>query len=199
MVKEPVAGRAKTRLARDVGVAPAVGFARTQAQALIARLAGDRRWVTYLAVAPDTALGSRAWPLRLARLPQGRGDLGRRMQHCFAASPPGPVIIVGADIPGVRAAMVARAFGALRDHDAVFGPAGDGGYWLIGLKRRPRLLRPFADVRWSSEHALSDTLANLAGGRVAYGVTLADVDNGADLARAAALAGRRILPAWAAR
>jgi glycosyltransferase A (GT-A) superfamily protein (DUF2064 family) len=63
----------------------------------------------------------------------------------------------------------------------VFGPAEDGGYWLVGLGPcRPA--RPFAEVRWSTEHALADTLANFAGRRVALLRTLRDVDTAADLA-----------------
>jgi glycosyltransferase A (GT-A) superfamily protein (DUF2064 family) len=72
----------------------------------------------------------------------------------------------------------------------VFGPADDGGYWLIGLSRRPRLLRPFAGVRWSTPHALADTLANLRGRPVALLPALSDVDTPADFARCAAVIGR---------
>ena len=63
--------------------------------------------------------------------------------------------------------------------DAVFGPAADGGYWLVGLgPRRPA--RPFAGARWSSQHALADTLANFAGRRIARLRILHDVDTAAD-------------------
>jgi glycosyltransferase A (GT-A) superfamily protein (DUF2064 family) len=95
---------------------------------------------------------------------------------------PGPVCVIGGDIPGVTRAHVARAFTALRNHDAVFGPAEDGGYWLIGIAgRRPRpgFLR---GVRWSSEHALADSAATLPGWRIAHVDRLRDVDSAADLA-----------------
>ncbi|MGH6660397.1 MAG: DUF2064 domain-containing protein, partial [Rhodospirillales bacterium] len=68
---------------------------------------------------------------------------------------------------------------ALGRADAVFGPAADGGYWLVGLRRRPRRLRLFEGVRWSSEHALADTLANLGGRPHVLLETLEDVDDGA--------------------
>jgi glycosyltransferase A (GT-A) superfamily protein (DUF2064 family) len=106
--------------------------------------------------------------------------------------PPGPVVIVGTDVPGIEPAHIAEAFRRLGRHDAVFGPATDGGYWLVGLKRRPRLLHPFANVRWSSRHAHADTLANLAGRSVAFVTTLADVDNADDLRSNSACFGRRI-------
>jgi glycosyltransferase A (GT-A) superfamily protein (DUF2064 family) len=124
------------------------------------------------------------WPPEIPRLSQGPGDLGTRMARPFAALPPGPVVIVGSDIPDLRRAHVARAFAALDCHDLVFGPAADGGYWLVGARRRPLPPRLFANVRWSSPHALADTLANLEHGfSVALLDTLTDVDTGADLAR----------------
>ena len=117
----------------------------------------------------------------MARLPQGGGDLGARMQRIFDRGPAGPMLIVGTDVPGIRPAHIAEAFRLLGRHDAVFGPATDGGYWLVGLRRHPRVLRPFADVRWSSPHALADTLANLEGRAVAFVATLSDVDDASDL------------------
>jgi glycosyltransferase A (GT-A) superfamily protein (DUF2064 family) len=90
-------------------------------------------------------------------------------------------VLVGSDIPGLSRADLAAAFRALGRADAVFGPAEDGGYWLVGFgPRRPA--QPFADVRWSTRHALADTLANFAGRRIALLRSLRDVDTAADLA-----------------
>lgn len=192
-VKAPVAGRAKTRLAREIGVAGATRFARVSAAALLQRVAFDRRWHTTIAVAPDHAVASRFWP-RLARMRQGGGNLGARMQRIFDATPLGPVLIVGTDVPGITPALIADAFRRLDRHDAVFGPASDGGYWLVGLRRRPRALRAFAGVRWSSPHALADTLANLEGRAVHFVATLSDVDDASGFAATAGTLGRRVLP-----
>ncbi len=95
---------------------------------------------------------------------------------------PGPVIIVGADIPGIDARHIAEAIEGLRSHDAVFGPAPDGGYWLVGL-RGGQVPQGFMDnVRWSSEHTLSDTLKTLRpNARVAKLEELRDVDTVDDL------------------
>jgi hypothetical protein len=191
MAKLPVAGRVKTRLAREVGTVEATRFARHATAALLQRLGVDRRWQTTIAVSPDTAVASRVWPRGPARLPQGRGDLGQRMQRLFSSLPPGPVVVVGTDIPDLRPAHIAQAFRLLGRHDAVFGPAADGGYWLIGLRRRPRILHPLSDVRWSSPQALQDTLDNLDGRSIARLATLADVDGAGDLARCAAVFARR--------
>jgi glycosyltransferase A (GT-A) superfamily protein (DUF2064 family) len=76
----------------------------------------------------------------------------------------------------------------------VFGRAADGGYWLVGLRRSPRLLAPFANVRWSSPHALADTLRNLEGRRVAFAATLSDVDSEKDY-RASRGTFERLIPA----
>ena len=194
MAKLPVAGGVKTRLAREIGVAGATRFARHAAAALLQRVGFDRRWQTILAVAPDCGVGSPAWPRGVARLPQGRGDLGMRMQRIFDSQHAGPMLIVGTDVPGIRPAHIAEAFRRLGRHDAVLGPATDGGYWLVGLRRRPRVPRPFANVRWSTPHALADTLANLEGCAVAFVATLSDVDNASDLRLNAASLGRRVLP-----
>lgn len=98
------------------------------------------------------------------------------MQRLFQRLPPGPAIIVGGDIPAIRVAHVAHAFRLLGKSDAVFGRAPDGGYWLVGLRRSPRVLAPFAGVRWSGPHALADTLRNLEGRHIAFAATLSDVD-----------------------
>ena len=100
MVKEPVAGRVKTRLGQDIGMTAAAWWFRHQTGALIRRVQSPR-WETWLAVAPDTALHSRFWPAHLPRVAQGRGDLGARMARVLRGAS-GPVVLIGGDIPGVR-------------------------------------------------------------------------------------------------
>ena len=114
-------------------------------------------------------------------MPQGGGDLGVRMHRAFRRFPRGRVAIIGCDIPDAGPPM-RGAFRALGNAQAAFGPAADGGYWLVALSPR-RPARPFAAVRWSTEHALADTLANFAGRRVALLRTLHDVDTAADWLR----------------
>lgn len=194
MLKEPVAGRVKTRLAASIGTVRATAFARRLGHTLLARLATGP-WHLQLAVAPDRAVASPMWPARVQRNAQGGGDLGRRMQRIMDRLPPGPVVIVGGDIPEVSARHIREAFRRLGACDGVFGPSPDGGYWLVGLSRRLRVPKAFADVRWSSEHALADTRANLAGLRLAEVAQLSDVDEVEDWLRFSAIAGRRVLPA----
>lgn len=187
MVKEPRPGRVKTRLGRDLGMIGAAWWFRHQTARLLRRLA-DPRWDLILAVAPDVeGLKSRVWSEALPRVPQGAGDLGDRMGRIFRSLPPGPVVIIGGDIPGITPAHINRAFTALGRAEAVLGPAPDGGYWLIGLKRTFSVQQSlFSGVRWSSEYAMADTVASLGTPNVAYVDTLQDVDTLADLKRLSA-------------
>ncbi|WP_138932951.1 TIGR04282 family arsenosugar biosynthesis glycosyltransferase [Roseovarius arcticus] len=182
MLKEPRPGRVKTRLGRDIGMVAAAWWFRHQTARLI-RQVQDPRWHVILAIAPDRAgLASRVWPAHLPRIAQGGGDLGDRMARLMRVSPAGPVCIIGGDIPGVRKHHIARAFKALGAHDAVFGPALDGGYWLIGLRRMAAIPTGFLQgVRWSTADALSGSMATLPGARIALVDTLRDVDTAADL------------------
>ncbi len=183
--KEPLLGAVKTRLARDIGAAAALRFYEETLHALVQRVARDAPWRCWLAVAPDAFAreARRRWrwlPRDLAVVGQGRGDLGQRMARSFARLPPGPAVLIGSDIPAITRAHIAAAFAALGRHDAVFGPAEDGGYWLVGQRRLHAMPDLFHDVRWSTRHALADTLANLVPGEThARIATLADIDDGA--------------------
>jgi hypothetical protein len=175
--RAPRMGRVKRRLALTIGDLAALRFYRRTLRRLLRRVARDKRWRTLGAVTPDHARLS-----GLRCIPQGRGDLGRRMMRALARAR-GPVVLVGADIPNLGPRQISAAFRALCAHDAVFGPARDGGYYLVGAKR-PTLARwMFARVRWSSEHALADTHANLKHRSVALVELLDDVDDAAGLAR----------------
>lgn len=182
MLKEPRPGRVKTRLGRDIGMVSAAWWFRHQSTRLIRRLR-DPRWQIVLAVAPDIqGMTSRVWPADLTRIPQGRGDIGQRMARALRRIPNGRVCLVGADIPGMSRAHIARAFAALGASDLVFGPAVDGGFWLVGARHGkvvPSTL--FRSVRWSGPHALDDTIASVTGARVALVDRLADVDRASDL------------------
>jgi glycosyltransferase A (GT-A) superfamily protein (DUF2064 family) len=105
------------------------------------------------------------------------------MGAIFRNAPKGPVVIVGADIPNITPKLINDAFDALGQHDAVIGPAPDGGYWLIGLKRgaKPVPKSLFESVRWSSETTMLDTLNSLGTERVKQISMLRDVDTVADL------------------
>ena len=182
MLKVPRPGRVKTRLGRDIGMTRAAWWFRHQTSSLLRRL-HDPRWRLVLAVTPDhEGMQSRVWPAAFERWPQGRGNLGDRMMRMMHHAG-GRICVIGADVPGITKAHIQRGFRALGSSDAVFGPANDGGYWLIGLKHPRRVPSTALDgVRWSGPHTLADTTKALRHLRQRQIATLADVDTIDDLA-----------------
>jgi len=183
--KAPRLGQVKRRLAAEIGDVEALRFYRASLGALIRRLARERRWKVRLAVTPDRAAGN-DFPHAdgLTVVAQGEGDLGVRMGRAIAGCPPGPAILIGTDIPAVSATHIVQGFELLRAADVVFGPAADGGYWLVGASAAGRRKLVFGPARWSTPHALADSRAGLpAGTSVALADTLEDVDNAAAYAR----------------
>lgn len=173
--RAPRYGTVKSRLAAGIGALGALRFHRAELARLLREVGHDARWTTCIAATPDGVAGP--WTQGLPVMPQGQGSLGQRMLRALEAVPSGPAVLVGCDIPGLRARHIARAFDALRTADAVFGPAVDGGFWLVGLSHRRPLPDPFANARWSTAHALDDCLANLRHSRTSLVDTLSDVDD----------------------
>jgi rSAM/selenodomain-associated transferase 1 len=176
--RAPRLGTVKRRLAKDIGDRAALRFHTVTLAGLLRDLLRDRRFRTLLALTPDGAKDR--LPVRVTRITQGRGDIGARMDAACRRFRRGNVAIVGSDIPDANAADLRAAFQALGRHDAAFGPAEDGGFWLVALgPRRPA--QPFVNARWSTKHALADTLRNFRGLRVARLRRLRDVDTASDL------------------
>ena len=182
-VKEPNPGSVKTRLAKDLGTINATKWYRDESRKTINRLTRDPRWETYLAVSPDhTGLLSRVWPEKVKRISQGTGHLGQRMKNIFRQLHPGPTIIIGSDIPGIKPSQITRAVNSIGKCDVYIAPSPDGGFWLIGLKGKRSLpSKAFENVRWSTEYAMEDTINSL--GRISLGIgeEMSDVDTLADL------------------
>jgi rSAM/selenodomain-associated transferase 1 len=111
---------------------------------------------------------------------QGAGSLGERLCRATAQT---PVILIGADCPDLTPKHLVQAAQALQDDDIVIGPAEDGGYYLLGL-RRP-LDRLFSNISWGTATVLAETVERLE----SYGLepvwleTLADCDRPEDLQR----------------
>ncbi|MGE0095685.1 MAG: TIGR04282 family arsenosugar biosynthesis glycosyltransferase [Alphaproteobacteria bacterium] len=180
--KVPRLGQVKRRLAREIGDVAAWRFQRARLAALLRGLARNPRWRATLFLTPDRLArggGLRVNGLRLRA--QGPGDLGARMRRAFLAKGHGPVVLVGSDIPSLGPNQIRDAFRALgRKNDLVFGPAKDGGYWLIASARRRGRMPPLAPVRWSSKHALADTRACFdKRHNIALLEMMEDVDDGA--------------------
>ncbi len=182
--KEPIPGRVKTRLARHIGAERAaqvyahlLDYTRTVADAL----AGADRIVFY-ADAPPAVHPFAGAAYRVGQ--QLGGDLGARMHGAFAecaAAGYERVVLIGSDCRALTTDLLATAFRQLDTHDAVLGPATDGGYYLIGLRAPQPTL--FADVTWSTAQVLPQTRARLAAAHLTHAelITLSDVDEPVDL------------------
>src|ERR1700677_4632858 len=146
--RAPRLGLVKRRLAKDIGDRAALRFHTTTLIRLLRDLLRDRRFRTLLALTPDGAKDR--LPVRVTRIAQGRGDIGKRMDASCRSFRRGNVAVVGSDIPAANAADLRAAFRALGRHDAAFGPAEDGGYWLVALGPRGAP-QTFVNARLSTE------------------------------------------------
>lgn len=187
----PRFGCGKRRLAAEWGELRAWQFQRQQVGRLL-RVLGQRGacWDLWSAITPAQARfrpgGSPAMPRAFG---QRGDDLGARMIHALRwvsqqQRRGTPVLLIGSDLPGLGAGQIARAVAALRWHDLVYGPAEDGGFWLVGWSgRRPlaALGGLFAGVAWSHAGTLAQALAAQSWvaqrGRLGLGDLLADVDD----------------------
>lgn len=191
--RAPLAGRAKTRLARDVGAARAAAvYGRLLERSLTAARAVSAARYLYLPQGDRLDPQAHAGFTLRAQIP---GDLGARMAATFAelfAAGHERVVLVGSDLPDLTAAHLAAGLAALADAETVFGPATDGGYWLVG--QRPPARDLFSGVPWSTAAVWARTRERLAAGGFGHALlpVLEDVDDGAALARAVA---RGALPA----
>jgi len=183
-VRAPVLGAVKRRLAAGIGMAAARRFYLETTRTVLRRLCRDPRWDVHLAVTPDAAAArGRYWPASVPRFAQGYGDLGRRMARAIRRFPHRPVVLVGSDVPDIAAGHIALAFRELGRGDLVFGPALDGGYWLVGARDADMVRGLFRNVRWSGPHTLADTRATAGARRVRLVDKLDDVDDRADYVR----------------
>ena len=190
MAKAPLPGAAKTRLAPALGEAGAAALAgRLLAHALEQALAAGLGPVEVWA-APDAHHPAfvRAQQMGVALAVQGAGDLGERMARVFErhfAASTRPLLLMGADAPALDAAMLRRAAAALQGHDAVFVPAHDGGYALVGLRAAPPTLLAalFSAMRWSTPSVMADTRKRLSAAGFSHAELPAvhDIDEPGDL------------------
>lgn len=185
-VRAPQAGQVKTRLAAEVGAECALAIYRRMAEHVVATVAalGEEARIRICFTPPDRRDDVEEWlgtggDYRA----QGEGDLGGRMERAFLpAFDEGfrKVVVVGSDLPGLTTRLLERSLELLDTHEAVIGPATDGGYYLLGL-RRP--LDLFRGIPWSTPQVLSRTFDRFRAEDVAPGIlpSLNDVDEVGDL------------------
>ena len=183
-IRAPYLGAIKNRLAVGIGAIAARQFYIKTTLKLIAGVSRNMPWQTILFVTPDAAaMQGRFWPPCIKQIPQGYGTLGERMERALLNFPNQPVAIIGSDIPDISKTHIKKAFAAVGRSDLVFGPSPDGGYWLVGARVGGLARGLFRNIRWSSEHALGDTLRNTGIRRVELIEELNDIDNAQDLAQ----------------
>ena len=178
IAKEPVPGRVKTRLTPPFTPVDAALLAEAALTDTLAAAAATP--VTQRVLALDGAPGD--WlPAGLRVIPQRSGGLDERLAAAFAdthAALPLPMVLIGMDTPQVTPGLLADAAEALvsGEADAVFGPAADGGFWLLGLRKPDRsLLAGVPMSRPDTGRHQHDRLTS-AGLRVAMMPELTDVD-----------------------
>ncbi len=179
--KAPVAGRVKTRLGRDIGDERAAELYGAFLGDLVERFASAPDLEVRLWAASETDVSALA-AYGIPSETQPSGHLGVRMHAAMASSlaQRDKVIVIGSDAPTLPTARVRAAASAMDVADLVVGPAVDGGYALIG---GTAAFDFGSEIRWSTEHALADTLARATTRkrRVARVRPLYDIDTVADL------------------
>jgi hypothetical protein len=182
-VRNPVLGKVKTRLARTIGDDRALEIYH----ALVSHTVG-----VSLSVNCDRAVffsdhidNDEFWPKEDFRKEVQQGeDLGVRMMNGFSRAfrwGYKNVAIIGSDCPELSSKIIETAFSELNDHDVVIGPASDGGYYLLGMKKlHPQL---FVSKQWSTENVMLDTVLDLKKNNLSYALleTLSDIDEEKDL------------------
>lgn len=189
--KHPEPGKVKTRLARDLGDDKAAEIYSDIARDIISRVSKSPKYETVIYYdPPDKENEITLWLKGLTKIdgehliPQEGSSLGERISGAFErifSSGQDKAVIIGSDCTNVTDAMIEETFTDLSHYDAVLGPAEDGGYYLLGLKRfTPEL---FQEVDWSTELVLGQTLSRLD--KLGYNYklleTLRDIDNLNDL------------------
>ncbi len=179
--RNPALGKVKTRLAQGVGEENALTIYKILLQHthdVVVNVSSKKR-VGYSVKVRENDI----WESSLFEKFQQVGkDLGQRMEHAFSeAFSDGykKVVIIGSDLYDLQPQHLEQAFEALTSHDAVIGPAKDGGYYLLGM----RLLIPevFKNKSWGSDTVLEKTLENLKPHCIQTLEELNDIDFAEDL------------------
>ena len=184
----PQPGKTKTRLIPALGVEGATNLQRQMTEFTLSKV---KKFQESAAISFEIRFTGGNLQLmqnwlgtELNYLLQGEGDLGKRMENSFLSAfnkGAQEVVIIGIDCPDISAEVLAQAFEKIHNCDLLLGPAVDGGYYLIGLKRAIGEL--FINIDWGTSKVLQQTvdIAQQLNLSVGYLATLADVDRPEDL------------------
>jgi uncharacterized protein len=186
MAKAPLPGYAKTRLIPALGAQAAAALAERLLDNAVVQAVTAKLGRVDLCCAPDSSHPAfvrqrKHGVLELSN--QGEGDLGARMSRAFDRwlARQRCALLIGTDAPALDAAMLRTAAEALNSYDAVFVPALDGGYALVGLSRSAPQL--FNDMKWSTSDVMARTRERLEASKLRYLElpAISDIDEEADL------------------
>lgn len=186
IAKQPKMNSVKTRLAGSMSDKERLELYISMLESTVHRLGSITGVDSFIAFAP---LNAESYFLKfgLNLLPLPEGDLGERMFHSMnlvLGKGYEKTVLVGVDIPGLSESIISNAFELLSDIDIVFGPAKDGGYYLVGFKTPIKEI--FEGIQWSTDRVLKQSMENASrnGCSIAFTKTLSDVDTPEDVQKA---------------
>lgn len=176
-VKNPIVGKVKTRLAKDIGDAKAVEVYKKllrHTRAIIEGVDADK-YVFYGDYVNDDDI----WNDDFTKVLQQGDDLGQRMLQAFKQlleKGHEQVVIIGSDCYELNTTIINKAYSSLQETDTVIGPTLDGGYYLLGMKRLQDFL--FKNIEWSTDTVYANTIDVIKQKKLSYTSLqqLSDVD-----------------------
>ncbi|MFW3146084.1 MAG: TIGR04282 family arsenosugar biosynthesis glycosyltransferase [Thermoplasmatota archaeon] len=158
MVKAPVKGKVKTRLALDMGDAPALELYRSFVMDMLDGLEGDGYSPAIGCYPPEDLDVIKDW-LEKDReyMIQKGSDIGERQGSLFKEAfrkGAEKAVVMSSDCPDIDIGLVRSAFKELDEHDCVICPAEDGGYCLIGFKKSGYKGWPYREINWSTPEVM---------------------------------------------
>lgn len=183
MIRNPVKGKVKTRLAKDIGEETALDIYNkllSYTNAVASEVQTDR-FLFYSDVISRSDIFDNS---TYKKYVQCNGNLGIRMDYAFSIpfkNEYRKVVMIGSDCPGLTAKHIEQAFVALEENDFVIGPASDGGYYLIGMHKWNRWI--FENKNWSTRTLLEETKKDIQSrnGKLIELEILSDIDSVSDL------------------
>ena len=179
-LKNPELGKVKTRLAKDIGNEEALAVYHKLLKTTIEAAQGCRADVNFYF---NNSVDARLWPEDQSKIQSG-DDLGEKMKNAFQdgfSEGYDRIVIIGSDLPDMSSELIDKSFQSLSFMDTVIGPASDGGYYLLGIKKMISEL--FENVNWSTNEVLEITLERLTKKKESYFLleTKNDIDTKEDL------------------